>query len=75
MINIKYIYLHLKYIKKLQKKVNNHFSENNFNNISVKIFISSMKKGKYNMFLIIHYHVRNREFNFIIQIFLILYQV
>lgn len=31
-------------------KIYNHFSENNFNNISVEIFISSMKKGKYNVF-------------------------
>lgn len=35
--------------KKIQKKKNNHFSKNNFNNISVKIFISNMKKGKYNV--------------------------
>lgn len=45
--------------KKKQIKIYNHFSENNFNNISVKIFISSMKKGKYNVLNYTSYHIRN----------------
>lgn len=35
--------------------------------------MSSMKKEKYNIFDYIHYHVRSKELNFTIQIFLILY--